>query len=376
MTFIESEQIYRTEDAEVGEVSSVGTQGIEARSFGRYYFNSPGGIQDRYDTLRQSLRIAQSVIERGRSIGGNGEESATRCVGRFLIRESVMEEIARDEELGDRVEVVIPTSMNIHNEQVWLAMLALNHPGRRSILPQEEMIRQVNLDREYPHQSPLAQIMNLQSEGYTFIDQLDGRSDEVAALWGPAFDWTTEGVVSRARTIESQRLLRPEDRASWFAGLVNPEGRLVAAAVAERLDMPTGFSGPLPIIELSEWRRVDDAGRSGLMAADNAYLIAQVLHDLSMSHIRPVLFAETNFMSRAHRVGFASGMDVPLFHLGNRGVPQILEQNVAVGDGHLPPGLRDFTVMYVPDVAVRDLYSEGHRVAILGIERAFLGREL
>jgi hypothetical protein len=199
------------------------------------------------------------------------------------------------------------------------------------------------------------QVQSARARGYRFVHAIqNSHVQAIHALWGSTFGWSAEGVHERGITVSGQRHLNPENRSSWFSGLVNARGELVAAAVAERLDMHAGYKNePLALVESSEWRRRDDLTEHGLMAATVSYLHAQVLRDLP----NPLIFAETNFRTNAHRVGFGAGMEVPKRTMFGMTVPQILVQNVEVGDGQSPVGLRDFTMLYVPRLNIDRLYS-------------------
>jgi len=300
--------------------------------------------------------------------GLGGDEKMTRGVGKFLVSDEVLQEIIHSPWINSYLEVAVPTPLVLESGQrTWLTVFGVNNPSRKAITPPEVMMRQVDTDSHFRHNhTPLERIAELRRDGYAFIDSMIGHEQELEALWSTTFGWDLHGVEGRREVIESQRNCRTSDRNSWFAGIVDSTGRLVVAAVAERLDIPVGDVAVLPIIELSEWRRADFVERPGLMAAYNTYLIAQVLRDLSTLHPAPLLFAETNYMSSAHRVGFASGMDIARVSMGDSRVQQILVQNVSVGDGYMPEGLRDFTMMYVPQENIQTFYSLADLQVILG----------
>lgn len=346
-----------------GVVESMARVGISLRGDNRGYLQSDFGIQDTLSTLERAESVADQVI-------GNGIRNITRCVGRLLVSESLLSDIAKNDRLRGRVEAVFPTSLWIpdNNDRVLVLMASRNHPTRTSIVPRSEMMSQVQRDQAYRSVHPVDhadRIAQLRAQGYSFISQIPKHFiHTVHALWETTFGWELGGVKSRALALHDQVAKRPRERHVWFSGLVNPLGNLISVATAERADMRTGNGLPnVPLIETSEWSSKVE-GR-GFMAATNTHLMAQILEDLDSVIPSPTIFAETNYMSKAHRVGLASGMDIAPNVIHGLHVPQILEQHVTVGDGHEPVGLRDFIQVYLPDEVKRDQYNASARSSIL-----------
>lgn len=335
------------------EVGSVGSPGIEHRSYDRYYLNSPWGTLTNIDRISQAFRMSQSVLRRSR-------EQVTRCVGRFLVTERALEDLNSYSQIRDAIEVVMPTTELVYfglgeRQRIYMLMASLNTASRNGLVERNYMIQATEEDRRFVYRSPREQVEAAREQGYGFVSSISSEHiDTIQGLWGRTFGWSRSGVEARAQTLRNQGYVSSNARQSWFSGLIDAHGHLVAAAVAERLDMSVGFGrAPLPLVESSEWRRQDAVSQHGLMAATVSYLHAQVLRDVPNAHI----FAETNFRTRAHRVGFAAGMEVPERNVCGMRVPQILVQNVEVGDGLDPEGLRDFTLLHVSQVNRERFYS-------------------
>lgn len=338
-----SVEIYETN----GVNESMARSGVSLRGDNRGYLQSDFGVQDNLSVIQHADSIAQRVIAQQR-------RGITRAVGRFLVSEGLLPAIARDERLRGIIETVFPTSLRLpqSGERVMVLMGARNHPSRASRIPVSEMVQVVQADQEFRRERPInlaGRITHLQRQGYRFISQIpDALIPSIHRLWESTFGWEIQGVASRAKDLQRQ-LHRPQhERTVWFSGLVNPQGDLVAVATAERADMRVGNGLPaVPLVETSEWSSKEH-GR-GYMAATNTHMLAQILEHLAKAHLSPTIFGETNFTSRAHRVGLASGMEVAPRNVHGLIVPQILQQHVTVGDGHMPEGLRSFTPMFVSD---------------------------
>jgi hypothetical protein len=341
---------------------STGALGLEFRSFDRYYLNSPYGVLEEIGLLERYLHMGRDVIQRER-------HGATRCVARTLVSESVLGEMIQHPFLSTVIEAAVPTgidmaSMNGSTGEVWMVLNGLNHSRRQSPYTVEQIVHDVELSRRDHKKSPLQRTEELLSQGYLYTSTIPtNRIDEVVNLWGPTFGWAREGVAKlQERLVEEQQMERSQ-RAVWFSGLIDSQGLVVSIATGELLNMPLGNGGYLPVVESTEWRRIDSVHRHGLMAATVSHLHAQVFRDLEGQN--PLIIAETNYWSGAHNVGFAAGMDVAPREIAGGKVPQTLMQNVAVGDGIEPSGLRDFTMMYVPIEARERLYNKDICAAML-----------
>lgn len=353
----------REQDTNTG---SVGGLGLSRRTFNRWYDNYPFGIVHSLHGLERFAWRGQLAVE-------HQTVTHDRAVGRFLVGDTLLRQALVSENVAPFIEAVVPTELMTPNgsggEPVWMLMGAINHPRRRSQFSVDTIVYDVDGSVRHTEnnrpQTPLERIRNLRSRGYSFIHNIPlGRENELLQLWEKTFDWTREGIDELQRRLQRERTLAPASRGAWFMGLINCRtNELVAAATAERLNMPVGDGRVLPIVESTEWRRTDSAERGGLMAGTVALLHGQILQDLEIHN--PLIVAETNYWSDAHNVGLAAGMAVSPRELSGRRVPQVLMQNVRVGDGKEPDGLRDFTMMYLPPDVRNLLYDRASRAAML-----------
>lgn len=345
---------------------SVGGLGLQRRTNNRWYDNYRFGIV-------RSLFGLERFAWRGQQAVEYQTVTHDRAVGRFLVGDGLLRQALASEYVAPFIEAVVPTELTTPNgsgrEPVWMLMGAINHPRRRSQFSVDTIVHDVDRSVQHrendPPQTPLERIRNLRSRGYSFIHDIpEGRENELLQLWEKTFDWNWEGIKNLQTLLQKGRILAPENRGVWFTGLINCRtNELVAVATAERLDMPVGDGRILPIVESTEWRRSDTAEHGGLMAGTVAHLHGQILEDLEIHN--PLIVAETNYWSDAHNVGLAAGMALSPRELSGGSVPQVLMQNVRVGDGKEPDGLRDFTMMYLPPDVRNLLYDRASRAAML-----------
>lgn len=344
---------------------STGGLGSCLRTENRRYINYPYGVVRDVRYLERMAGLGQETINRGR-------QGVTRAVLRILLPETTLHQIVGSPSLSALVEAVVPTHYTEHRrggDRVWMAMGAINHPLRSPLYPVTQMVREVDAMKKIVHASqnpPVNRIQDLREEGYQFLQTIPSdRLGEMKNLWGRTFQWDDAGIENFSKQIERMRRVRPDQRGLWFSGVVEPRSNaLVAVAQGERLDMPIGDGRNIPIVESTEWRRSDSTNRHGLAAAAVSYLNAQILNDLEHQH--PLIIAETNYLSGAHNVGFASRMEVPKREFGDRPIHQMLIQNVSVGDDREPVGTRrDFTMEYVSSEEQRTHYNRASRAAML-----------
>ncbi len=337
--------------------------GFMYRSDRRAYVNQSGVMHDAAYVLRLG-RVGREIVHRGR-------RNVTRCVLRGMVPGTVLSDIL-DQSDEPLVEAAVPTGfMTTPNgrasEPIWMMLAAVNHPSRRPLFPVAKMIQDVDQSGSGHAKTPVGRIAELRREGYTFLRQIPVRfARDVLHLWGDSFHWDEEAVENLRRNITHGNSISPYDRHVWFTGILSPQRHLVALATAERLDVPLEDGESIPIVESTEWRRSPDASRSGLAAAAVSHLTAQVLADIGDKN--PLIIAETNYRSGAHHVGFAAGMEVPDRTHEGRSIPQMLIQNVGVGDGLPPQGpesKRDFTMMYLPKAQIQALYAPASRESML-----------
>jgi len=244
------------------------------------------------------------------------------------------------------VEAAVPAG-NVDGQPVWMTLFGLNAEHRRPITNVEDMVETTTM---YPSPSmlPHERVQWLEEQGFRCDAQIDsGQIDAIHRLWGKTFEWTREGVETLSQRLQTQQQLHPSRREVWFSGVVDPDDHVASVSMAELLRLPLGNEEYIPVVESTEWRTGEGYEGQGIMAAGVSFLHAQVLRDLEELSRPPLIIAETNYLTRADWVGNAVGMRVPLRQVGQTDIPQILQQNVVVGDGRMPEGLRDFTMMYL-----------------------------
>jgi len=335
--------------------------GFSYRSYERGYLNYPNGVISEIGVLERLGAIGREMVRKSR-------RGVTRVVARPFVTEDVLREALGSPKLSNLVEAAVPTSYTYHGRRsspVWMMLGAVNHPTRLPLRPVAEMVGRVDAAKRTSFQTPAERIGELQREGYTFIRNIPSdRIHEIHRLWENSFEWDEAGVQKLHNDLIDNKKRRPKERSVWFTAVIEPRSnRVVSLATAERLDLPVVDGLRLPIIENTEWRRSDDTNRHGLAAAAVSHLNAQILEDIGSLH--PVIIAETNYHSGAHHVGFASGMEVPTRTIHGRAIPQMLIQNVRVGDGLQPDGKRDFTMMHLPDQTIQTIYDPASRREIL-----------
>lgn len=323
-------------------VSSTGGMGIERRGFDRWYFNRPLLIPD-IDRLHRYRMHAQRRIE-------GTADTATRAVGRFMMTDSMLQTVLQDQQLQPLVEAAIPIpKIESDPEQLWMVMGAVNNSKRIPLVPVAHMIQETS-NLGPPKKNPIEHMNNVDAHRFNFVDVPNQfLIPQILELWGPIFGWNEEGIKTLATRLDYESSLPAEQRTVWFSMLVNekPTGHpVVALAMGERLEVPLGNGQSISIIESTEWCRHNNyEKRKGLMSATAVHLHCQILRDLETLSRPPLIIAETNFHSGAHRVGAAAGMQIGPRDIFGVPIQQLLIQNVEVKDGE--SGLRDFSMMYL-----------------------------
>lgn len=340
-----------------GEIlSSTGSLGLEYRSFDRLYLNWRGGVVDDLTRLDRWAGIAASAMENGLT-SQSGDVS--RCVGRFLVSADGMAGISQFPNLRTHIEAAVPVDPTIV-----MVLFGFNHVSRRPLLPVDEMIVKT-AGLSISGLRPIDRIFAAQDRGLRFISDIRPEDMEpILSLWQSTFGWSGMELTHLSRRLASQIFLPPEKRSVWFSGLFSGTD-VVSLATAERLTLPVGDGNQVHIIESTEWRTRKDAGRQGFGAATVSHLHTQVIDDMERGNEPYVIIAETNYLSGAYRLGNGSALRIPMRQFNHVTIPQILVQNVAVGDGLAPQGLRDFIMMYLDDESKRIYYSPAMRRAVL-----------
>lgn len=322
-------------EAVSGEIfSSTGNLGREIRPFNRVYEN-------RQEYSADSFRFLSDFREMTHMI--DGEEQVTRAIMRGLVSESVLREVLESSE-GVNLEVALRVS-EFTGDDSWLIYLAKNSQARSSIVPVDEMILATERDKSVPTEAPERRIQKVLDQGYRFVNSFTKEQvGQVLDLWRDTFGWSFEEVHNL------RRRLHEGDEGLWFSAVVDSSGNILTAATAEKLDIPAR-EGVLSIVENTEWRTKDGYQGRGLMTATLDMLNAQVLYDLrpTDSDRLPIIYAECNFQSRSDRAGHGAGFTIPQRTIDGYMIPQVIAQNVNIGDNQPVPSdkLRDFTFMYL-----------------------------
>lgn len=329
--------------------SSTGELGAQIRQNERWYIN--GGFSN-------NPRDIEATFEDGLEQLKRNPATISRVVFRSLVGEQARAAIL-ESDLQRDIEVLLPISAGQH-----LLYLARNAPGREGGDSVDELVQQTHPDSYKSSVTPLADhITQATDAGYQW--QGDFSADEVPGvldLWGPTFGWDKSEVSNLQARMEHEAAAASEDRSVWVS-FARHNDELVAAAMAERLDLP-GKDGPIALVESTEWRvRADYQRRNNpkaprLMVATLALLNAQVIHSIGSE--RTSIFAECNLRSRADRAGRGAGFRAPERQVEDgRTIPQILRNNVEVDDGLAAPGdaLPHFLFQHVPPHIVERDYT-------------------
>lgn len=316
----------------MSEISSTGRLGLQIRSDERGYGNyedpvTAGNVGDFTGDTLQFLAQPNKVLGTDMPI--------TRAVMRAVVDWPVIQR-AIENGILDLPEAVAPLptgeqlvyfARNTEQREVAMQPICQRHAERiRGIQPAvQELPGGLHVTRQVA--DPV---------------QLEG-------LWSGTFGWDDQGCKAFATRINGQWAVTPSERTVWFRGVEDSTGRLVGAAMAERLDMPSARSrtGSVALAELTEWA-VDPAWRgNGLMPTLVQQLASLVETDLA--DVPYLAFAECNMTSGADRAAARAGMVVPLAETSRGRVSQVLAANVRVGDGYEPKeGYRSFTLLTVP----------------------------
>ncbi len=336
-----------------------GNLGLSRRSYERLYYNA-----------RRILRSVDYFVERilpwaVQHVDDMHEHR--RIVGRIVMTNGQLSEaLQRSKVLQDNIEVAI--SVGTYNgEPIVMCMWGINNHRGQTIDP-VDVIQQETEYQSGPDSLPSERVDALRREGYQFVNNLDDiETDDVLSLWGPIFEWPEQDINALRGRLQQQRDLPPDERSVWFTAVMDGS-EVVALAMAERLNLPLGNGESISVVESTEWCVRSEWQGRGLSTGATSHVHAQVLTDLASLEHPPVIVAETNFTSRADRTGHGVGMIVAPRSAESFPVPQVLRQNVAIGDGLRPEHLRDFTMMYIPSENAAQYYSPEHCEKILGRE--------
>lgn len=311
-------------------LSSTGAEGLARRPDDRLYYNR-GGI------LQADVAFFDRWADRADAFVNRGPES--RCVLRTFLTEEGLETV-NNSRSRNYIEAAVPICVGGQNQQIYMALFGVNNQSRILQLTRPDFEPNVRM-------LPRERVRLAQDQGFSFASVIyQHQIPNLEQLWIPIFGWEKGGVENLRMRMQIQRKSNTLP-SIWFSGLLY-EGQIVSAAMAERLTLPLAPGQTVSIVESTEWCTAPSFSRNGFMAATVGNLHGHVIE--SMSHVTDpwVVIAETNIQTGAHFVGNAVGMEVPKVQIGTLDVPQALIQNVTIGDGFEPNGLRNFTMMYIP----------------------------
>lgn len=316
-------------------VTSTGTLGAERRSFERWAINAREFSDAPAHVGQFADRFAAVAAQKE-------QEGLTRTTFRGLVSAEVMDAIVTQGK-QNHLEVAFPVREFTGGDE-WFIHAAKNAPGRTILTPVDQMIAETENDKVCT-QSPLEKVDAVKKKGYKIVDSFsESDIDKVHGLWENTFGWTREEVDNLRHRIDAGRNVQPEERDVWFNGIRNTNGELISIAMAEKLTIPGADGKEMDTVEVTELS-VDPAHEGqGFMSANVAVLNAQILDDYADRSL-PLIYAECNFQSRAEHSAHRAGMRIPEREYS----PQILQQNVGIGDGAPVDSLyRDFQFLYLP----------------------------
>jgi hypothetical protein len=325
-----------------------GSLGLSRRSYERLYYNATRALGNvDYFVNRMAPWAEERVVD---------SSEHQRIVGRILMTESqLFEVLQRSEALQRSIEVAIPVGEYLGSPMM-MTMWGINNNTRQTLVDIPHIVRETEY-LDMPKIAPITRVDALRNQGYAFVDSADFVSTEqIFSLWGPIFEWPQHDINALRSRLSAERTISPVSRSVWFSAIMY-NSDVVSLAMAERLNLPLGGGDYIPIIESTEWCVRPAWQQRGLGVGAISHVHAQVFRDLSSHPRQPIVVAETNFTSRADRLGHSAGMVVGDREINSFFVPQILRQNVAVSDGIRSDRLRDFTMMYIPPENIARYYS-------------------
>ncbi len=341
-------------------VSSTGSLGAREASDKRFRVNATkySNRPDKVDLLVGEVfpRVAAEKADKG----------LTRTTFRGFVSEEVYDRLQKKNRLKKYLEVALPVGEFSGDGSV-LVYLAKNHKDRnKTILLRKQMMAEVEADvkwrKEHSLLSPEERVAKAYDEGLRVVSTFtDKEEEQVFTLWKETFGWKEEEVTNLRKRIEAGKKKPRKERDVWFSAVKNTEGKIISVAMAEKLTMNIANGQTLDLIESTEWSVAPEEAGNGAMAATVSALNAQILHDYR-HRATPLIYAECNFQSRADRAGMSVGYEVP----DREYAPQILVQNVAVGDGqNTNKPYRDFHFMYLSQQTILDNYDPKQVASIM-----------
>lgn len=317
------------------QVTSTGSLGYEVRPDERAYLNFPqavgvGNVADFQSTVETHL------------FGGKHPEDVTRTVARAVVDTVAFQKLLQNS-LGRYVEAAAPIGSDGNELVAYFAHNAqertVSDSERRDVLQKVEHAKVVAEAHRRQNGAYGVGRQPQLGDGLTLVDSIRDPK-QLAELWNPAFGWTEEGCDELRELLRSSVDTEPGERSTWFRGIETESGLIVAAAMAERLDMPSA-AGSVALVEHTEWAASPEHRGHGLGRGVVSALTATLKQDLADT--RHVIYAECNVSSGAHQVALNSGMTVPEVEHPDGSVDQVFFNNIRIGDGQEPRnGYRNF----------------------------------
>lgn len=343
-----------------GIVSSTGNPGPELRSDERFYVNATKYATDPEHFLKKWNQVVR-IQERYK-----GKEGTTRAVFKGIVSDSVFETALGDKGARKEIEVAVPLA-NFGMGNSWLVYLGHNDESREAIAPIDVSIEQTSEQTELVVKPPIERVRDAVQKGLTFTDEISPEHlSQLHDLWGETFGWEKAQIENLRNDLEKDKA--NSDRSIWFSGILH-DGKLVGAAMGQKLGLVGEGDNTFDLVESTEWRKKEGTSQNGFMPAALAMLNAQILESTHGKQT-PLIFAECNLASGANVTGHKAGFQVPGREVSIKDeaikIPQILSQNVRIGDGvRVATAYRDFAFMALSNQAIGQYYDNQARAEML-----------
>jgi hypothetical protein len=307
--------------------SSVGGVGREERSFGRDYWTYGEAVT--LDNVDDFMRDTENFLP-------NFQEDVSRNVMRSVMGVAALRQVLNGSTLRNHIEAVAPLSTG-----EYLTYFANNNISKRGRSPYEDW----RYDANIPVEDMSSPERNL-PEGYEFISHEDVAIAALQEIWRP-FDWSESAVEGRLNELTEAKKQNPEDRRVWWAGIANAKGRLVSAATAEGIVLPSSTNDKsAPVVEYTEFATLPDERGKKLMVQVVRKLIESVHDDLG-DDVDGI--AECNIFTKSYHSAIRAGLQVSnITAQDGFTVNNVLRQNVGIVNDMGDSELRDFLLLYLP----------------------------
>ncbi len=305
-----------------GFVTSTGKIGtVEKRSYDRKYLSKDACFSDfkKFDEQWSSLNC-----EGNDSLFPN--EVPRRIVFRTFVTEDVLNEIL-DKYVGtDKSDTQVETLYKMSDidsvaKNEYLIILAKNNHQSEINNFEKNRIEKFTSAEQLISPPALEKYSSL-PEGLSLTFAICPQDYEsLELLWRDNFEWTTEGIKTLAAT---------QGETTWFCGVRNKAGELVAASMAEAVIFRDRW-----LTELTEWA-AEVKGVSSVMVSG---LICRVLDALyyGTKNSTPLLVAEMNLHHERHSnlgaPGTGRSVGLSSLKIPNTQRFNTLRHNVLVGSG-------------------------------------------